>query len=943
MFFQSPLQLGLARLLIKSNASAQIPELQSIAQLVQLTDPDLVLSDTSASKALPPKPVKGKGKGKGNVPSVRTPTRGSGWTATTSKPLPKWQGPVASREWRAEHSVRWQPIRQASRLEASVWKQISLGDGPVPVPTGMLDDLNRSFMTKARSEVTEDPVSRFAKRATVLRIFPRQQALQADILHAKLARCGVQHPGQLLWITNCQVQPDEADLEQLGVRVYVQRRLWLSVAGHTGSSGSFGLSGDVLEALLALVALVDDESLARILEGPAQAPSEAFLQTLVRSVPNVEVLREHVRAALHIVRFGDADSVELVLLSGLTAVRAILHSKSLPVLFQGILLAGNYINSFVSSGGALGITLESIAKFAQARCRNGAPQPNALCLVLQHLRAGHPDLLERIKKDLDYCRGVKGLDVRTLEEMIEGLASQVQFVKVLQEEAEQQGSAMPDALAAGRLREFLSVAGPKVARLNELLHDLDSATERLRGWFAEPPESSLVDMLNKLVQLRDALPNPPPTRASLRGPRKSLGTTRRGMDRRATAPAGLAADGTATDSSEVPQPLAGEPAGEPSSAPSDDFDLSLATLDSGPAPNWKAAVLQPLPANPQAGAADGAVATPAEADPGRIVTELEAVLASAQAANEGNRAATTLPSEAELQALAEAGARLADLLPDAASAEEPQANQETNFEAQLALLKSALAEVPLQPAHKVETIPMALSVLQTALKRVSLAREAKQVEEATFQAPLTELQSVLDTLPPWSDGMEAPVAAEAPRPPSPSHGAADPVAKLAEVAAQLARSAPPRQHDLGPQPCQDFDSHVASMQSMLASLAFAPVGVPGAEEAGVQEEHEPAQAINTMGSVMRRTASMESVSSNPTPESVLTPIPEDGFEAPLVALESLVARLSAESRPPTLQSPSAMTPARVSSESSEFDEFQAPVGDLESVLVLLRSRITPQF
>ncbi|CAK9112193.1 unnamed protein product [Durusdinium trenchii] len=78
-----------------------------------------------------------------------------------------------------------------------------------------------------------------------------------------------------------------------------------------------------------------------------------------------------------------------------------------------------------------------------------------------------------------------------------------------------------------RLQEFVTEADVRVQHLQKCLEEIDEATESLRQWFAEPPSSSLHDMLKALAALRQLLPAPKPSETLSPAPDYRLSTTRK--------------------------------------------------------------------------------------------------------------------------------------------------------------------------------------------------------------------------------------------------------------------------------------------------------------------------------------------------------------------------------------------------------------------------------
>eukprot|EP00439_Symbiodinium_sp_Y106_P051350 s100_g6.t2 len=184
-------------------------------------------------------PKKGKGKGPGKGPP---PAKGAGKAKEASSPLPSWQKPDISAEWQPERMVNWQPIRQTSRIQGSVWQQVhdSLQGGAAQLP----EDLLGRFMRKA-SEAPKKSIEQ-KKSAGTKRLLPSKQGLVADIHHALLTRKGIRNVRDLKWI----IGPDgEAETQEDDVEDALSEDRRLALLGGLGLLGSLPLS-DVRNVLL---------------------------------------------------------------------------------------------------------------------------------------------------------------------------------------------------------------------------------------------------------------------------------------------------------------------------------------------------------------------------------------------------------------------------------------------------------------------------------------------------------------------------------------------------------------------------------------------------------------------------------------------------------------------------------------------------------------------
>lgn len=459
-----------------------------------------------------PKPVaakKGAGKGKAPPPPPRPPHAevppppgnlpSSTQQATMSKAnLPGWLGPAPSGSWKSERVVNWQPIRHSNRWEGSVWQQVhgNMKQGFDPLPD---DLLNQAFMRKGSA------ASQPRRRKASQRRLSGRAALATDLLHQRLQRLGIHKADQLRWIVGGRGEKSRVDEDP-------------------------ELSEEVLETLSGLLQaaaaeesklLAPDTGTKAEDSAPLEAPppAEKFLVDLASKVAPLSVMRPSVETALQLAQFpAKASALDWEMRLGICASRAVLDSSCVPILLEGVLLLGNYVNSASKSlGGAVGVTLESLAKLAHTRClssgskggRPGAERAdNALHLLVRHLEKKRPNFALMLAEDLDACIRARDLDpktsadgVRCLEKQLETLATVLQPA-----EADDDSELASGALAPTRLRAFLAQAKPRVERLRMLVGELEDTTEALRRYFAEPPITALPDMMRCLAELRRALP-----------------------------------------------------------------------------------------------------------------------------------------------------------------------------------------------------------------------------------------------------------------------------------------------------------------------------------------------------------------------------------------------------------------------------------------------------
>lgn len=286
------------------------------------------------------------------------------------------------------------------------------------------------------------------------------------------------------------------------------------------------LPEELLEALLGLLGAAVGEERSLTAAGQSLkdgVQSEIFLRQILQSVP-LQELQCRVQLCLDIARFPlKAADLESGLDLALSAAWSILDSRAVPILLEGILLLGNSVNaSSKNLGGAVGVTLDSLTKLAHTRClpakqagnkskKASARAESALEVLACHLDEANEGFMKNLASDLDACHAAKDFDRTLMDGLVQELASQTrQMKKSLQADAT---SAQAAATSPARLSSFLEVADPKVAHLQDLLEEVDEATESLRQWFAEPSTSSLHDMLKVLSALRDMLPVSKPTAA----------------------------------------------------------------------------------------------------------------------------------------------------------------------------------------------------------------------------------------------------------------------------------------------------------------------------------------------------------------------------------------------------------------------------------------------
>jgi len=429
-----------------------------------------------------------RGRPRSRPPPVikRPPSRAA--SAGAPSALPDWKGPLPPAEWRPERIINWQPVRQASRFDGSVWQRVH--DTLALAPAGLPEEtLQTSFMRKGNGGTMRR--TRSASQLPTSRCLSQAQALAADLAHAQLQRLGISNVAQLHWVVGKKQQ---------------------------GGCGNEELSQEVLETLLNLLraGAAEEQTLleASAQSGPMAAPSEAFLQELYQAGPPPQ-LRLHTETALKMVRFKDRSRAMLAdIAMGALAARGVLQSRAVPILLQGVLLLGNYVNGHSKAlGNAVCITLDSLPKLAHTRCLvqgadNRGPvtgAETALQLLVRELASSRPSFLEQLTLDLEACKPARHLDRQALGNTLQELLEDVKTVDMLLGAAAE-GVDLPSALERGRLDAFLQFARPTLATVEEQLRELDATTETLRVWFAEPHGVPLCSMMQSLASLHEGLP-----------------------------------------------------------------------------------------------------------------------------------------------------------------------------------------------------------------------------------------------------------------------------------------------------------------------------------------------------------------------------------------------------------------------------------------------------
>lgn len=444
----------------------------------------------------PPPPPRATRIGAAGAPVQSSSSAEAGDAAVHRPTLPQWRGPAPPPGWRSERVVNWQPIRQSGRWEGSVWEQVyaNLQQGSFDLLPS--SDLNMAFLRgpddQGRSNRRCDGATGAESTAPARRILSGGLSLSADLRYAQLVRLGFRTAESLQW-----------------------------AIGHDGATAQLVASApelpeEALEALHDLLVAADGyegqllESGQRV-EDSQLVSSEALVRDVLLTAGPLKSVLARVSLALSMARFpAEAGSAEAHVQAGINAIKAVRSSSMLPKLLEGILLLGNYLNAGSRAlSGAVGVTLESLAKLAHTKPRPGADSvnSNALSIIMGHLMQRHgPELLCSLLRDLDGCRSGRDLDPMAMEQAVERLRNQIRAVETRsRSEGDCDCPTLAPALQRTRLLTFLEGAAPRVRALESLVAELDTETLQLQRHFAEPKETSLADMIRSLASLADAL------------------------------------------------------------------------------------------------------------------------------------------------------------------------------------------------------------------------------------------------------------------------------------------------------------------------------------------------------------------------------------------------------------------------------------------------------
>jgi hypothetical protein len=183
------------------------------------------------------------------------------------------------------------------------------------------------------------------------------------------------------------------------------------------------------------------------------------------------------------------------------AVESVISSTRLPVLLEGMLILGNYVNSSSRTlSAAVGVTLASLARLAHTKCVCTTEHSgNALSLLIEQLSAKHGEsFANSLSADLEMCRLASEIDPKVICQSVDNLTLQTLAAQNRRDLGS--GSCVP-AFTPSRLDAFLKVASPRLEAVKVLVRNLDDAAVSLRKHFAELPESTLPEMLEVLASL----------------------------------------------------------------------------------------------------------------------------------------------------------------------------------------------------------------------------------------------------------------------------------------------------------------------------------------------------------------------------------------------------------------------------------------------------------
>lgn len=503
----------------------------------------------------PPPPPKAKAKGKAPPPKA---------ARSGSAPPGIWHGFTPPPGWKAGGVVNWNPIRQQQLLEGSIWQRVNK----------TIEDRGRHLLDKETlnvgflRSVDKKEGKKKKEKKNERRILAPKEAFVADVLHKQLSRQGltdVERLRLIVGVPDPKLAKANRD-DEFGSSSSLNSSNILSTDEDTDSSSSdssedtetdpettdadalqkkkeFEVTEDSLNTLVLFLRcaefcedkfLEDKEERPQSFQGDkAELPlaaADRLLRALLTKVGSFSLLESRVKIASTMTSFSrEADELERPLRKGIEASRKVINSSAIPVLLEGVLLLGNYVNSTSSSlGSAAGITLESIAKLAHSKSlvvsRKNSDGPSSspqrtnalekLVRQLQHIQ--EPEWLPTLLSELQECGAASGLDCVASTTMVKDLGGRVEAIQAMSTRRTLVVSGEATEQFAGRLNRFTVYANPRLMLLEGLIREMEQCTVQMRKHFAEPQSSTLSSMLRNLALLLDFLPtkaDPEPSEA----------------------------------------------------------------------------------------------------------------------------------------------------------------------------------------------------------------------------------------------------------------------------------------------------------------------------------------------------------------------------------------------------------------------------------------------
>jgi hypothetical protein len=420
-------------------------------------------------------------------------------------------------------------------LQGSVWEDVHRqleweeGNHQVKVDSPRL---RAAFMQETEQEGGES--SEQTKRPAAVRCTLLQKPLSAEILHANLVRQGFSTTKKLVWAIGHKAKEEasqkaddlRADDQPTEEDVRSSEDSEDSDIEDVYETVAVELHQNALDTLSNLYILCDEGCERQLLSNDSGsgsskvvlAPVEELLRDMILQGGSLEILQSRAEALLYMSGFpAEAHDLEAEFRVGIAAAEAVVKSTTMPKFLGCVLLIGNYVNSNSNAlGGALGVTLDSLAKLANTRCLQPGIQrqssngfgpgraETALSQVIRKLdEAQGPFFLPTLVSELQSCRGSKAVDVVAMQASVVKLTSHIATLEKL---VATTGSHEPPHLQPRRLANFLSKAKPQMETLQRLANDLEFAIDRLRAYFAEPPTQSFKNMMDNLNMFIDKLP-----------------------------------------------------------------------------------------------------------------------------------------------------------------------------------------------------------------------------------------------------------------------------------------------------------------------------------------------------------------------------------------------------------------------------------------------------